>query len=43
MPVTEIMMLEGHAVPYIGGNKEDLLEAHMANRTKLIAEGVVEA
>ncbi len=41
MPVTEIMMLEGHAVPYIGGNKEDLLEAHMANRTKLIAEGVV--
>jgi len=43
MPVTDIMMLEGHAVPYIGGNKEDLLEAHMANRAKLIAEGVVEA
>ena len=43
MPVTEIMMLEGHAVPYIGGNKEDLLEAHMANRAKLIAEGVVAA
>ncbi len=42
MPVTEIMMLEGHAVPYIGGNKEDLLEAHMANRAKLITEGVVE-
>jgi len=42
MPVTDIMMLEGHAVPYIGGNKEDLLEAHMANRAKLIAEGVVE-
>ena len=42
MAVTEIMMLEGHAVPYMGGSKEDLLEQHMANRAKLIAEGVVE-
>ncbi len=41
MPVTEIMMLEGHAVPYMGG-KEELLEQHMANRARLIAEGVVE-
>ena len=43
MYVTEIMMLEGHAVPYMGGNKGQLLEQHMANRAKLIAEGVVEA
>ena len=43
MRVTEIMMLEGHAVPYMGGSKEELLEQHMANRAKLIAEGVVEA
>ena len=43
MPVTDIMMLEGHAVPYMGGSKEELLEQHMANRAKLIAEGVVEA
>ncbi len=42
MPVTEIMMLEGHAVRYMGGSKEELLELHMANRAKLIAEGVVE-
>ena len=42
MPVTEIMMLEGHAVPYMGGSKEELLEQHMANRARLIAEGVVE-
>ena len=41
MPVTEIMMLEGHAVPYMGGSKEELLEQHMANRAKLMAEGVV--
>ncbi len=43
MRVTEIMMLEGHAVPYMGGSKEELLEQHMANRAKLIGEGVVEA
>ena len=43
MYVTEIMMIEGHAVPYMGGNKGQLLEQHMANRAKLIAEGVVEA
>jgi hypothetical protein len=43
LPVSKIMIREGHAVPYIGGNKEDLLEAHMANRARLIAEGIVEA
>jgi micrococcal nuclease len=43
MSVTDIMMLEGHAVPYMGGSKEELLEQHMANRAKLIAEGIVEA
>lgn len=42
MPVTEIMMLEGHAVRYTGGSKDLLLEQHMANRARLIAEGVVE-
>ena len=41
MPVTEIMMLEGHAVPYMGGSKEELLEQHMSNRARLIADGVV--
>jgi micrococcal nuclease len=42
MPATEIMILEGHAVPYMGGNKSDLIEMHMANREKLLAEGIVE-
>ena len=42
MPATEIMILEGHAVPYTGGNKSDLIEMHMANRQRLLAEGIVE-
>jgi micrococcal nuclease len=42
MPATEIMILEGHAVPYMGGSKSDLIEMHMANREKLLAEGIVE-
>lgn len=41
MRVSEIMCLEGHAVAYFGGSKEELLEAHMTNRKRLIAEGIV--
>lgn len=41
MMVTEVMMLEGHAVPYGGGNKDEIEELHMANRQRLLAEGVV--
>jgi len=43
MKVSEIMCLEGHAVAYFGGSKEELIEKHLANREKLIAEGIVEA
>lgn len=39
--VTEILIEEGHAVGYYGGSKEELLEVHMKNRVRLIAEGVV--
>ena len=42
MSATEIMILEGHAVPYTGGSKSDLIEMHMANRQRLLAEGIVE-
>lgn len=42
MMATEIMILEGHAVPYFGGSKDELLEMHMANRARLLAEGIVE-
>jgi micrococcal nuclease len=40
-PVTEIMIAEGHAVEYWGQAKEDVQEAHMRNRQRLIKEGVV--
>tara|TARA_R110000868_G_scaffold7196_1_gene39411 strand:- start:3336 stop:3806 length:471 start_codon:yes stop_codon:yes gene_type:complete len=40
-PITEIMSEEGHCVPYFGGSKEDTQAAHMVNRAKLLAEGVV--
>jgi micrococcal nuclease len=39
--VTEIMIEEGHAVKYYGQNKADVELAHMANRNKLLNEGVV--
>jgi micrococcal nuclease len=38
---TEVLIEEGHAVPYFGGSKEEVQERHMKNREKLIAEGVV--
>lgn len=40
--VTEILIEEGHAVKYHGQNKADVQVAHMANRNKLMAEGVVD-
>ena len=42
-PVTAIMIEEGHCVPYEGGSKEDTLAGHMANRKRLVLEGVVSA
>jgi len=39
--VTEILIEEGHAVKYHGQNKADVQVAHMANRNKLMSEGVV--
>jgi micrococcal nuclease len=39
--ITEIMIEEGHCVPYFGGSKEETQAAHMVNRERLIAEGVV--
>lgn len=41
--VTEIMVEEGHAVKYHGQNKADVEVAHMANRQKLLSEGVVDS
>jgi micrococcal nuclease len=39
--VTEIMIEEGHCVPYFGGSKEEIQAQHMINRERLLAEGVV--
>ena len=40
--VTEVLIEEGHAVPYHGQSKDDVQEAHMTNRQRLIGEGKVE-
>jgi len=40
--VTEIMIKEGHAVKYHGQNKADIETAHLANRNRLMSEGVVD-
>lgn len=39
--VTDILIEEGHCVPYFGGSKEEVQAAHMKNRERLLAEGVV--
>ena len=39
--VTDIMIKEGHCVAYFGGSKEEIQMKHMANREKLLREGVV--
>lgn len=39
--VTEILIEEGHCVPYFGGSKEDVQAQHNKNRERLLNEGVV--
>ena len=39
--VTEIMCKTGHAVPYFGGAKADVVKQHLKNRKKLVSEGIV--
>ena len=40
--VTEVLIEEGHAVKYHGQNKADVEIAHLANRNRLISEGVID-
>jgi hypothetical protein len=40
--LTQVLISEGHAVPYHGQNKEDIKIAHLANRVKLLEDGIVE-
>ena len=39
--ITDILIEEGHAVPYHGQSKDDVQGAHMLNRAKLLSEGIV--
>ena len=39
--ITDILIEEGFAVAYHGQSKDDVQEAHMSNRTKLISEGII--
>ena len=40
--LTSILISEGHAVPYHGQNKDEVQKAHLANRVKLLEDGIVE-
>jgi Micrococcal nuclease (thermonuclease) homologs len=40
--VTQIMIDEGHCVPYFGGSKEDVQAQHAVNRERLLNEGIVD-
>ena len=39
--VTEVLIEEGHCVPYFGGSKEEVQAQHYANRQRLLSEGIV--
>ena len=39
--VSDQLVLEGHAVPYLGQSKDDIEQAHLDNRQRLITEGKV--
>ena len=38
----QVLCEEGHAVPYFGGSKDDVVKQHMDNRKKLVKEGLAE-
>ena len=39
--ITDILIQEGHAVAYFGGNKDEVQMKHEANRQKLLREGII--
>ena len=41
LSINEKMIEDGYAVPYTGGNKEEIDALHEANRLKLIEKGVL--
>jgi len=39
--LTDILIEEGHAVAYFGGSKKEIAMKHLANREKLLREGLI--
>ena len=39
--ITDILIEEGYAVAYHGQSKDDVQQAHLLNRSKLLAEGII--
>jgi micrococcal nuclease len=39
--ITDILIEEGYAVAYHGQSKDDIQDAHLANRKKLLQEGII--
>jgi micrococcal nuclease len=39
--LTQVLIEEGHCVPYFGGSKEEIREQHLLNRQKLLKGGIV--
>ena len=39
--ITDIMIEEGYAVAYHGQSKDDVKNAHLENRKKLLADGII--
>ncbi len=39
--ITDILIEEGYAVAYHGQSKDDVQEAHLSNRVKLLSEGII--
>lgn len=39
--VSDILVEEGHAVAYFGGNKSEIQGKHLVNRQKLLREGII--
>jgi micrococcal nuclease len=39
--ITDILIEEGYAVAYNGQSKSDIQDAHLANREKLLIEGII--
>lgn len=42
IPLTQILISEGHAVEYHGQSKDEIEDAHLENRDRILSEGLVD-